>query len=86
LRVPRLRGTHLTPAPSFITTRLIDSLTERFFMLGRHPHVGRPRDDDLRPGLRSFPVGRYVIIYRVESEDVVILHIIPAARDIEPLL
>jgi hypothetical protein len=27
-----------------------------------------------------------VIIYRVESEDVVILHIIPAARDIEPLL
>jgi toxin ParE1/3/4 len=85
LRVPRLRGTHLTPAPSFVTTRLIDSLTERFFMLGRHPHVGRPRDDDLRPGLRSFPVGRYVIIYRVESEDVVILHIIPAARDIEPL-
>jgi len=55
-------------------------------MLGRHPHVGRPRDDDLRPGLRSFPVGRYVIIYRVESEDVVILHIISAARDIEPLL
>jgi toxin ParE1/3/4 len=69
-----------------IADRLIDSLTERFFMLGRHPHVGRPRDDDLRPGLRSFPVGRYVIIYRVESEDVVILHIIPAARDIEPLL
>jgi toxin ParE1/3/4 len=69
-----------------IADRLIDSLTERFFMLGRHPHVGRPRDDDLRPDLRSFPVGRYVIIYRVESEDVVILHIIPAARDIEPLL
>ena len=41
-----------------IADRLIDSLTERFFMLGRHPHVGRPRDDDLRPGLRSFPVGR----------------------------
>jgi plasmid stabilization system protein ParE len=38
-----------------IADRLIDSLTERFFMLGRHPHVGRPRDDDLRPGLRSFP-------------------------------
>ena len=69
-----------------IADRLIDFLTERFFVLGRHPHVGRPRDDDLRPGLRSFPVGRYVIIYRVESEDVVILHIIPAARDIEPLL
>ncbi|HWM71981.1 MAG TPA: type II toxin-antitoxin system RelE/ParE family toxin [Steroidobacteraceae bacterium] len=69
-----------------ITDRLIDSITERFFMLARHPHVGRPRDDDLRPGLRSFPVGRYVIIYRVESEDVLILDVIAAARDIEPLL
>jgi len=69
-----------------IADRLIDSITERFFMLACHPHVGRPRDDDLRPGLRSFPVGRYVIIYRVESEDVLILHVIAAARDIEPLL
>ncbi len=25
-----------------IADRLIDSLTERFFMLGRHPHVGPP--------------------------------------------
>ncbi len=37
-----------------IADRLIDSLTERFFMLGRHPHVGRPRDDDLRPGPAKF--------------------------------
>jgi toxin ParE1/3/4 len=69
-----------------IADRLIDSITQRFFLLSRHPHVGRPRDDDLRPGLRSFPIGRYVIIYRVESEDVLILHVIAAARDIEPLL
>jgi toxin ParE1/3/4 len=69
-----------------IADRLIDSITERFFLLARYPHMGRPRDNDLRPGLRSFPVGRYVIIYRVGSEDVLILHIIAAARDIEPLL
>ena len=69
-----------------IADRLIDSLTERFFMLARHPHVGRPRDDDLRPGLRSFPVARYVIIYRVENDDVLILHVIAGERDIEPLL
>jgi toxin ParE1/3/4 len=45
-----------------IADRLIDSITERFSLLARHPHVGRRRDDDLRPGLRSFPVGQYVII------------------------
>ncbi len=68
-----------------IADRLIDSITERFFLLARYPHMGRPRDD-LRSGLRSFPVGRYVIIYRAGSEDVLILHIVAAARDIEPLL
>ncbi len=44
-----------------IADRLIDSMTERFFLLARYPHVGRARDIDLRPGLRSFPVGRYII-------------------------
>jgi toxin ParE1/3/4 len=68
-----------------IADHLVDSITERFFLLARYPHMGRPRDD-LRSGLRSFPVGRYVIIYRAEGEEVSILHIVAAARDIEPLL
>ena len=38
------------------------------------------------PGLRTFPVGRYIIIYRVEGDDVLISHVIPGDRDIEPLL
>jgi toxin ParE1/3/4 len=51
-----------------IADRLIDALTDRFFLLATYPHVGRRRDEDLRPGLRSFPVGEYVIIYRAEGE------------------
>jgi toxin ParE1/3/4 len=70
-----------------IADRLIDSITERFFLLSRHPHVGRERDADLRAGLRSFPVSRYIILYRVTDEnEVLILHVFPAARDVEPLL
>jgi len=38
-----------------IADRLIDS-TEPFYLLACHPHIGRHRDEDLRPGLRSFPV------------------------------
>jgi plasmid stabilization system protein ParE len=45
----------------------------------------RRRDEDLRPGLRSFLAGEYVIIYRVEDEEVLILHVIRASRDIEAL-
>ncbi len=50
-----------------IADRLIDSHTSRFFVLGRHPHLGRRRDGDLHPGPRSFSVGAYVIIYRIEA-------------------
>jgi toxin ParE1/3/4 len=69
-----------------IADRLIDSITERFYLLARHPHIGRPRDEDLRAGLRSFSVGEYVIIYRVEENDVLILHVFRGSRDIETLL
>jgi plasmid stabilization system protein ParE len=41
-----------------IADRFIDSITDRFFLLARHPNIGRARDEDLRLGLRSFPVGQ----------------------------
>jgi toxin ParE1/3/4 len=66
--------------------RFIDSLTERFYMLSLYPYLGRRRDEDLRPGIRSFPVGEYLILYRVEDEDVLILHVVRGSRDIEALL
>jgi toxin ParE1/3/4 len=66
--------------------RLIDSITERFYLLSCHPHIGRRRDDDLRPGLRTFPVGDYVIVYRIEENDVLILYVFRGSRDIDALL
>lgn len=62
--------------------RFIASLTERFYLISENPYIGRSRED-LRPGLRSFPFGQYVIIYRIKSEDVVILHVFHGSRDIE---
>lgn len=66
--------------------RVVDSITDRFFLLATYPHIGRRRDEDLRPGLRSFVTGEYVIIYRVEADDVMILHVIRGTRDIQALL
>jgi plasmid stabilization system protein ParE len=40
----------------------------------------------LRTGLRTFPVGEYVIIYRTEGEDVLILHVVRGSRNIQVLL
>ena len=75
-----------TESGSFeIADRVIDSLTQRFFLLANHPYAGRQRDD-LRAGLRSFPVGQYVVIYRIQNDDVLILHVVHGRRDIDSLL
>jgi plasmid stabilization system protein ParE len=58
-----------------VADRLVNSITDHFFMLSRHPELGRPRDHDLRPGLRSLSVGQYVILHRIEKRDVIILHV-----------
>ena len=68
-----------------IADHVIDNITERFWLLGQRPHIGRIRDD-LRPGLRSFPAGDYVILYRTEGRNVLILHVIHGSRDIPKLL
>lgn len=65
-----------------IASRIVDSITDRFWFLAEHPYAGRHRDEDLRPGLRSFPAEGYVIIYRVEDETAVILHILHGSQDI----
>lgn len=69
-----------------IADRVVDSITQRFLLLAAYPHLGRRRDEDLRPGLRSFVVGEYVVFYRLEREDVLILHVVRGSRDIQGML
>lgn len=66
-----------------IADRFIDSLTERFYLLSRNPFIGRRRDQELVPCLRSFPVGEYIIFYRIEGEDVLILRVLRGSRDVK---
>ena len=68
-----------------VADKIIDAITERFWLISRHPHIGRGRDEDLRSGLRSFPVGKHLILYRVEGEDVIILRVLRGSRNIETL-
>jgi len=66
-------------------SRLIDSITDRFHRLARFPFAGRARDRELGAGLRTFPVGEYVIVYSVEDSDVAILRVVHGRRDLERL-
>jgi toxin ParE1/3/4 len=68
-----------------VADRLVDSLATRFFLLGTHPRAGRRRDD-LWPGIRVFHVGDYIVLYRVEGNDVLIVRVVRGSRDLEALL
>jgi len=68
-----------------LATHLVDSITEQFALLGRHPYLGRARDDDFGAGSRSLAVGEYVIVYCVENDYVLILRVVHGRRDLSVL-
>lgn len=65
-----------------IASRLVDSITTRFVFLASFPWAGRSRDEDLGPGIRSFPVGEYVIAYCLDGSDVFVLRVTRGSRDL----
>jgi toxin ParE1/3/4 len=65
--------------------RFLDRLHEKFVTLARNPQTGRARPD-LRPDLRSFPNGAYLILYRVIDGGVEIVRVLHAARNLDDLI
>ncbi len=60
--------------------RLIESITERFWLLGEYPEAGKSVEE-LAPGVRCFPAGKYLIYYRRTRHGTDILHIFHGARN-----
>ncbi len=65
--------------------RVVESLTDRFWLLAEHPRAGRQRDD-LRVGLRSFSAGIHVIFYRINDDGLTVLRVLDGRRDLHSLL
>jgi plasmid stabilization system protein ParE len=73
-------------AASMLPLVLSKNISERFWLLAQYPYIGRARDQDLGPGLRSLIADDYVIIHRVEENDIVlVLHVVAGNRDIVAL-
>jgi toxin ParE1/3/4 len=62
----------------------IDDVDAKFHLLAEQPMLGRSREE-LAPGLRSFPLGRYVIFYEVIPDGIAIVRVLHGARDLGPL-
>ena len=63
-----------------VADRLIDSITDRFWLIGEHPDAGRP-SEEIAPGVRCFPAGKHLIYYRKTRRSLEILHVFHGARD-----
>ncbi|MGH9524196.1 MAG: type II toxin-antitoxin system RelE/ParE family toxin [Terriglobales bacterium] len=73
--------TYIADDNSTAADRLLKTFESTFAMLARRPLLGRSRDE-LLPGLRSFPVGNYVVFYHRIKGGVSIIHVMSAARDV----
>lgn len=62
----------------------IDKLMTRFLTLGENPRAGRRRDD-IRAGIRGFPVGQYEILYRIGDSRIHITDVVHGRRDLTNL-
>jgi toxin ParE1/3/4 len=60
----------------------IDLIDAKFQNLSRQPGLGRRREE-LAAGLRSFPVGRYVIFYHQVQDCLQIVRVLHGARDVD---
>jgi toxin ParE1/3/4 len=60
---------------------LIESIDQRCRLLLEQPMMGRARSE-LSPGVRSFPVGRYVLFYVPSATGIEVVRVLHSARDI----
>ena len=64
---------------------LLDEIDAVCATLAQTPLGGRAREE-LAPGVRSFPVGNYVVFYRPDKTGVTVIRVLHGARDLPRLL
>jgi toxin ParE1/3/4 len=62
--------------------KLLDEIAETSSKLAQFKNMGRNRDE-LHRGLRSFPVGRYLIFYMPISDGIEIVRVLHGMMDID---
>jgi toxin ParE1/3/4 len=64
-----------------VAHRFLDELEQASELLAKHPLLGRMREE-LADGLRSFPIGNYLIFYTIAPDGIYIVRIIYGGRDL----
>jgi len=76
---------HIAVEDAYAAVAFYKRLRDLFKLIADNPQIGRNRNE-LSEGLRSFPMGNYVIFYRIWSHQVAIVRVVHAARDIDQII
>jgi toxin ParE1/3/4 len=64
--------------------RLLDEIEDKFLLLAANPRLG-PARPGIAPDCRYFPVGRYLILYRLISDGIEVVRVVQGSRRLEDL-
>jgi len=62
--------------------KVLDEIQARFLLLSRFREMGIARED-IAPSLRSFPVDKFLIFYRLTKQGIEVVRVLPGQKDIE---
>jgi toxin ParE1/3/4 len=65
--------------------RLLDLLEEKSIMLAANPFLGMARED-IAKGVRHFPVGKYLILYRIVGNGIEAIRYVHGMRRLTDLI
>ena len=69
---------------SYLADRFIDLIESGCGALAQNPLMGRLRPE-LAVGLRSFPIGNYLIFYMPSEDGIAIVRVMSGFRDVDAL-
>jgi len=64
--------------------RLVARLHDKCHVLAQSPQIG-PLRNELKAGLRTFPVGNYLIFYRPTEDGIEVVRVLSGYRDLDRL-
>lgn len=64
--------------------RFLDAFDRKCRNLAQFPEMGK-RWNEINPPLRSFPLGQYLIFYRLTEQGVEVVRVLSGYRDIEAI-
>lgn len=65
--------------------RLLLRIDSKLELYAQNPRMGKARDN-LATGLRSFPVGKYLVFYRAAPDGIELVRVLHGARDLKTLI